>query len=42
MAALLFVFVIRPAVLRGGIGELGIVFVIFLAILVIERWLRTR
>lgn len=42
MAALLLVFVIQPAVARGGLGELVIVAVIFLAVLVIERWLRTR
>jgi hypothetical protein len=42
MAALLFVFVIQPAVARGGLGELVIVALIFLAVLLIERWLRTR
>jgi hypothetical protein len=42
MAALLLVFVIQPAVARGGFGELAIVAAIFLAVLVIERWLRTR
>ncbi len=42
MAVLLLVFVIQPAVARGGLGELVIVAVIFLAVLVIERWLRTR
>ena len=42
MAALLFVFVIQPAVARGGFGELVIVALIFLAVLLIERWLRTR
>jgi hypothetical protein len=42
MAALLFVFVIQPAVARGGFGELVIVALIFLAILFMERWLRTR
>jgi hypothetical protein len=36
------VFVIQPAVARGGFGELVIVAGIFLAILLIERWLRTR
>jgi hypothetical protein len=42
MAVLLLVFVIQPAVGRGGFGELLIVAGIFLAILLIERWLRTR
>ncbi len=42
MAVMLLVFVIRPAVERGGFGELVIVAGIFLAILLIERWLRTR
>ncbi|HZP95955.1 MAG TPA: hypothetical protein VFC31_06430 [Candidatus Limnocylindria bacterium] len=42
MAALLLVFVIQPAVARGGIGELVILAAIFLAILFAERWLRTR
>ncbi len=42
MGVLLLVFVIQPAVTRGGFGELAIVAVIFLAVLLIERWLRTR
>jgi hypothetical protein len=42
MALLLLVFVIQPAVARGGFGELVIVAAIFLAILFVERWLRTR
>ena len=42
MAVLLLAFVIQPAVARGGFGELLIVAGIFLAILFIERWLRTR
>ena len=42
MAVLLLVFVIQPAVSRGGFGELVIVAGIFVAILLIERWLRTR
>ena len=42
MAVLLLFFVIRPAIARGGFGELLIIAGIFLAILVIERWLRTR
>jgi hypothetical protein len=42
MAVLLLVFVIQPAAARGGFGELVIVAAIFLAILLAERWLRTR
>jgi hypothetical protein len=42
MAVLLFVFVVQPAAARGGSGELVIIAGIFLAILVIERWLRNR
>jgi hypothetical protein len=42
MAALLLVFVIQPAVARGGLGELVIVAVIFLLVLLAERWVRTR
>lgn len=42
MAVLLFLFVIQPAVARGGLGELVIVAGIFLAIILVERWLRTR
>lgn len=42
MALLLFLFVIQPAIARGGFGELLIIAGIFLAILLIERWLRTR
>lgn len=42
MAVLLAVFVIQPAVARGGFGELLIIAGIFLAILIVERWLRTR
>ncbi len=42
MAVLLFLFVIQPAVARGGLGELLIIAGIFLAILLTERWLRSR
>ena len=42
MALLLLVFVIQPAVARGGFGELVIVAAIFLAVLFVERYLRTR
>jgi len=41
VTTLLFL-VIRPAVERGGAGELLIIAGIFIAILLIERWLRTR
>ncbi len=34
--------VIRPAVDRGGAGELLVIAGIFAAVLLIERWLRTR
>ncbi|MEK6620657.1 MAG: hypothetical protein AABZ26_06775 [Chloroflexota bacterium] len=34
--------VIRPAVERGGWGELALVAAAFGAILLFERWLRTR
>jgi len=42
MAVLLLFFVIQPAVARGGFGELLIVAAIFLGILLVERWVRTR
>ena len=41
VTTLLFL-VIRPAVERGGAGELLTIAGIFAAILLIERWLRTR
>jgi hypothetical protein len=41
VTTLLFL-VIRPAVDRGGAGELLVIAAIFAAILLIERWLRTR
>jgi hypothetical protein len=34
--------VVRPAVDRGGAGELLIIAGIFAAVLLVERWLRTR
>jgi hypothetical protein len=34
--------VIRPAVDRGGAVELLVIAAIFAAVLLIERWLRTR
>jgi hypothetical protein len=42
MGLLLLVFVIQPAVERGGFGELVIVAAILLLVLLVERWLRTR
>ena len=42
MALLLLVFVIQPAAARGGVGEIVIVAGIFVAIVLVERWLRTR
>jgi len=41
LTTLLFL-VIRPAVDRGGAGELLVIAGIFAAVLLIERWLRTR
>ncbi|MGH2490772.1 MAG: hypothetical protein ACRDF9_04620 [Candidatus Limnocylindria bacterium] len=41
VATLLFL-VVRPAVDRGGAGELLVIAAIFAAVLLIERWLRTR
>jgi hypothetical protein len=42
LVALLFGAVVLPAISRGGYGELAGVVVVLLAILVAERWLRTR
>jgi hypothetical protein len=42
MAVLLFLFVLQPAIARGGMGEILIVAAIFATILIVERWLRTR
>ena len=41
LTTLLFL-VVRPAVDRGGAGELLVIAGIFAAVLLIERWLRTR
>jgi len=41
LTSLLFL-VVRPAVDRGGAGELLVIAGIFAAVLLIERWLRTR
>jgi hypothetical protein len=42
LAVLLIMVVVRPALERGGVRELVGVAVLFLAILLAERWLRTR
>jgi hypothetical protein len=42
LATTLLFLVIRPAVDRGGAGELLVIAAIFAAVLLIERWLRTR
>ena len=42
MVTLLIAFVIQPAVARGGFSELFVIAGIFLAILLLERWIRTR
>jgi hypothetical protein len=42
MAATLIFLVIRPAVDRGGAMELLVIVGIFAAVLLTERWLRTR
>jgi hypothetical protein len=42
MTLLLFVAVVRPAIERGGLGEFLGIGALFIAILLGERWLRTR
>lgn len=42
LALLLFFAVVRPAIERGGIGELVGVAALFVVILLAERWLRSR
>jgi hypothetical protein len=42
LATTLLFLVIRPAVDRGGAGELLVIAGIFAAVLLVERWLRTR
>ncbi|MDE3111397.1 MAG: hypothetical protein KGN00_04625 [Chloroflexota bacterium] len=39
---LLFTAVVRPAVERGGWTELAFVVAVFVAVLLAERWARTR
>jgi hypothetical protein len=42
LTILLFAVVIFPAVDRGGVGELVGVVLVFLGILIAERWVRAR
>lgn len=42
LGVLFVVFVFGPAVQRGGLGEFGIVALIFAGILAVERWVRSR
>jgi len=42
LVTLLITAVVLPAISRGGYGELAGVAVLLLAILLTERWLRTR
>ena len=42
LATALFLLVLRPAVERGGAGEVLLILAFFGAVLLFERWLRTR
>jgi hypothetical protein len=42
MTLVLFLAVVRPAVDRGGLGEFLGIGLLFVAILLGERWLRSR
>jgi len=42
LATTLLFLVIRPAVDRGGAGELVVIAAIFALVLLTERWVRTR
>jgi hypothetical protein len=42
LTLLLFLVVVRPAIDRGGLGEFLAIAGIFVAILLGERWLRSR
>jgi hypothetical protein len=42
LTLLLFLAVIRPAIQRGGLGEFLGIAALFVAILLGERWLRSR
>ena len=42
MTLLLFIAVVKPAIDRGGLGEFLGIAALFVAILLGERWLRSR
>jgi hypothetical protein len=42
LTLLLFLAVVRPAIERGGLGEFLAIAALFVAILLGERWLRSR
>lgn len=42
MTLVLFLAVVRPAIDRGGLGEFLGIALLFVAILLGERWLRSR
>jgi hypothetical protein len=42
MAVVLFTAVVRPAVERGGVGEVILIAAAFAVVLLVERWLRYR
>ena len=42
LTLLLFLAVVRPAIDRGGLGEFLGIAAVFVAILIGERWLRSR
>lgn len=42
LTLLLFLAVVRPAIDRGGLGEFLAIAALFIAILLGERWLRSR
>ncbi len=42
LLALFVVLVVRPAIERGGVGEILFVVAAFVAVLLFERYLRTR
>jgi hypothetical protein len=42
LAVLLFLAVVRPAIERGGLGEFLGIAALFIAILLGERWIRSR
>lgn len=42
LTLLLFLAVVRPAIERGGLGEFLAIAALFVAVLLGERWLRSR